>query len=419
MSNLPSLHDMSLICYFLGGLGYLCSTIITVLILLCIGEISSDAGVEDGWSIERDDGRGSRKFINLFLVKQRNHLFGHSRGIRNWWNCPLKCLIFNLCKFLDCHFHFHLKHNQEFLRQVGSGTRIPYLFWWNGCLFVFPAATRYLLFCRTLPGFVAMATCMATVLALIIAAAIHYVPRMWRTLKSLNVAEVSGKFFLWRSFSWEEFTYGTGSFEIQSFACSTVKCGYREWFCTGNVEWLRSLLTILWTHLLSILDLSHHGCAWKCGRSPGKKNQSQPPKLAAGASVIASVSETNSSPLKMDGWNTTFLLWRPIFRGHVSFREGNVLTSIFLPPNGGSMLHENAQRHQWIWRFELDSQSSRRRCQCLVCTEWHWSGFFFGESLCYSCCHYHFSLKSFKPYGDSCGFAPRQIQVPCKTVSWI
>ena len=25
--------------------------------------------------------------------------------------------------------------------------------------------------------------------------------------------------------------------------------------------------------------------------------------------------ETNSSPLKMDGWNTTFLLGRPIFRG--------------------------------------------------------------------------------------------------------
>ena len=32
--------------------------------------------------------------------------------------------------------------------------------------------------------------------------------------------------------------------------------------------------------------------------------------------------ETNSSPLKMDGWNTTFLLGRPIFRGYVSFREG-------------------------------------------------------------------------------------------------
>ena len=69
------------------------------------------------------------------------------------------------------------KHRQEFLRQVGSGTRIPYLFWWNGSLFVIPAATRYLLFCRTLPGFITMATCMATVLSLIIAAGIHYVPR--------------------------------------------------------------------------------------------------------------------------------------------------------------------------------------------------------------------------------------------------
>ena len=31
--------------------------------------------------------------------------------------------------------------------------------------------------------------------------------------------------------------------------------------------------------------------------------------------------ETNSSPLKMDGWNTTFLLGRPIFKGYVSFRD--------------------------------------------------------------------------------------------------
>ena len=28
------------------------------------------------------------------------------------------------------------------------------------------------------------------------------------------------------------------------------------------------------------------------------------------------------SPLQMDGWNTTFLLGKPIFRGYVSFREG-------------------------------------------------------------------------------------------------
>ena len=32
--------------------------------------------------------------------------------------------------------------------------------------------------------------------------------------------------------------------------------------------------------------------------------------------------ETNSSPLKIDGWKTTFLLKKPMFRGYVSFREG-------------------------------------------------------------------------------------------------
>ena len=43
----PAMNDLSLICYMVGSLGYLCSTIVTVLILLCIGEIESDAGVED------------------------------------------------------------------------------------------------------------------------------------------------------------------------------------------------------------------------------------------------------------------------------------------------------------------------------------------------------------------------------------
>ena len=38
---------------------------------------------------------------------------------------------------------------------------------------------------------------------------------------------------------------------------------------------------------------------------------------------ITILPETNELPLKMDGWNTTFLLGRPIFRGYVSFREGS------------------------------------------------------------------------------------------------
>ena len=36
------------------------------------------------------------------------------------------------------------------------------------------------------------------------------------------------------------------------------------------------------------------------------------------------------SPLKMDGWNTTFLLGWPIFKGYVSFREG--MGNGFPPP---------------------------------------------------------------------------------------
>ena len=38
--------------------------------------------------------------------------------------------------------------------------------------------------------------------------------------------------------------------------------------------------------------------------------------------IVPSLKLTASLPLKMDGWNTTFLLGRPIFRGYVSFREG-------------------------------------------------------------------------------------------------
>ena len=47
----------------------------------------------------------------------------------------------------------------------------------------------------------------------------------------------------------------------------------------------------------------------------------------------ATLPETNSSPLKMDGWNTSFLLGWPIFRGYGSFREGKYVL------NGDGALH--------------------------------------------------------------------------------
>ena len=40
--------------------------------------------------------------------------------------------------------------------------------------------------------------------------------------------------------------------------------------------------------------------------------------------------ETNSSPLKMYGWKTSFLLGWPILRGYVSFGEGIFFTCLFI-----------------------------------------------------------------------------------------
>ena len=50
----------------------------------------------------------------------------------------------------------------------------------------------------------------------------------------------------------------------------------------------------------------------------------QQKQVQVGGSLYAIIilPENNSSPLKMDGWNTTFLLGWPIFRGYVSFSEG-------------------------------------------------------------------------------------------------
>ena len=121
--------------------------------------------------------------------------------------------------------------------------------------------------------------------------------------------------------------------------------------------------------------------------------------------------------LKMDGSNTIFLLGRPIFRGHVSFREGNVLTSIF--PTSTRRFAAARERTTpsmnlkiWTWQSIKQKKMSILGLHRMTLVR-----IFFGESLCYSCCH--FFPKMFKPYGDSCILIPRQIQVACKTVSWI
>ncbi len=63
----------------------------------------------------------------------------------------------------------------------------------------------------------------------------------------------------------------------------------------------------------------------------------------------------------MDGWNTTFLLGRPIFRGYVSFREGipplesrKIIDSNI--PWGPGIWIRSWRRGKWHWRFPTSTQ---------------------------------------------------------------
>ncbi len=58
--------------------------------------------------------------------------------------------------------------------------------------------------------------------------------------------------------------------------------------------------------------------------------------------IMITLPETNTSPLKMDGWNTSFLLGWPIFRGYVSFRE-------FKPAQNWQHLLFLPQSWKWIY----------------------------------------------------------------------
>ena len=60
------------------------------------------------------------------------------------------------------------------------------------------------------------------------------------------------------------------------------------------------------------------------------RNQPSDSQLMIGVSepspptqMVFTLPETKSSPPKMDGWNTTFLLGRPIFRGKLLVSGGD------------------------------------------------------------------------------------------------
>ena len=66
----------------------------------------------------------------------------------------------------------------------------------------------------------------------------------------------------------------------------------------------------------------------------------------------------------MDGWNTTFILGRPIFRGYVSFREGIGKFAQFF-------LHQHFKSQSLTWRCTSQSHAEFWACWlCMVRRSW-------------------------------------------------
>ena len=61
---LPALNDISMVFYVLGVFGFLASTVLTVVMLLCVGEVSSDKGCQE---FMRRVGHGTRGPYLLFM----------------------------------------------------------------------------------------------------------------------------------------------------------------------------------------------------------------------------------------------------------------------------------------------------------------------------------------------------------------
>ena len=94
----------------------------------------------------------------------------------------------------------------------------------------------------------------------------------------------------------------------------------------------------------------------------------------------------------MDGWNTTFLLGRPIFRGYVSFREGNHLLNGMVLQVGHLIQPKKSQITEAteapepcerIIRSRFRTVAPRGRPRFLETSAWHeasWGSHMFGRT---------------------------------------
>ena len=86
-------------------------------------------------------------------------------------------------------------------------------------------------------------------------------------------------------------------------------------------------------------------------------------------STRSTIPETNKSHSKMDGWNTSFLLGWPIFRGYVSFREGNlhfllqIITCMFHPGAFSLLVCHDLESSRTNWFLLVTSLTSTSKMQ--------------------------------------------------------
>ena len=96
----------------------------------------------------------------------------------------------------------------------------------------------------------------------------------------------------------------------------------------------------------------------------------------------------------MDGWNTTFLLGRPIFRGeNVSFREGNLMTPVFQP---SVMWRNRCTQYNWHWAI-WDIALHSRYLLCLRVEGWQNNKLILGWKGVYEISYYGYKIISRLP----------------------
>ncbi len=166
-------------------------------------------------------------------------------------------------------------------------------------------------------------------------------------------------------------------FDHKEFVSLRIQWSWNEWYKYLVLTYALKLLPQIWPSDIICLILSNSHSTWPV-RDRGTF-------FCWSANMIPSLKLTWH--LKMDGWNTSFLLGWPIFRGYVSFREGIVIWHAFLGLPVVSIIWWHTSRKWWFSvreDVEFIEDTSRIQMSVSFCISRHWvqvqvcsSNFFF------------------------------------------